>query len=105
MGYLLPIQPIQSQQYANRMAIEPYNFASINRVQTIKFQTDFLKASEENMDKKQEERKQDQEKKQERSNSSSVPSELTPYIYPNPANLSPEISKVVGKGISFNTYA
>ena len=31
MGYLLPIQPIQSQQYANRMNMESYNFAHIDR--------------------------------------------------------------------------
>ena len=35
MGYLLPIQPIQSQQYANRMNMESYNFAYIDRVEKI----------------------------------------------------------------------
>ena len=35
MGYLLPIQPITSQQYANRMNMEPYDFAVIGRVEKV----------------------------------------------------------------------
>ena len=42
MGYVLPIKPIQSQKYANRMNMEPYNFAYIDRVNKVKLNSDFL---------------------------------------------------------------
>ena len=42
MGYLLPIQNIQSQQYANRMNLDPYNFAYIGRVQRVKLNSQFF---------------------------------------------------------------
>ncbi len=42
MGYILPIQPIQSQMYANRLSMEAYNFAYIERVNKVKLNSDFL---------------------------------------------------------------
>ena len=36
MGYILPIQPIQSQKYANRLNMESYDFAYIDRVNKVK---------------------------------------------------------------------
>ena len=41
MGYILPIQPIQSQVYANRMIGNDYNFAYIDNVQECKIEIRF----------------------------------------------------------------
>ena len=38
MGYILPIQPIQSQIYANRMSGNDYNFAYIDNIQPDKIE-------------------------------------------------------------------
>lgn len=103
MGYLLPIQPIQSQQYANRMNMEAYSFTYIDRVNRIQrelndsdepqkpFHDVFLRDGSEEVD----------------GDKSAVAAPL-PYrgmIYPNPANLSPAISLAVGKGLTINAYA
>ena len=101
MGYLLPIQPIQSQEYANRMNVESYNFAHINRVNKIKF--DF-KFSEDSHGAFPQEQERKEETEMENAHVSSPPLVAKGYIYPNPANLSPAISQVVGKGMSVNAY-
>jgi len=101
VGYILPINPIQSGQYANRLNMKPYNFARIGRVQLVKLKSDFLEEFEESLaarDQKQE------EKDEEKPSQSRSPLSNFGNIYPNPANLSPAISKVVGKGININTY-
>ena len=98
MGYLLPIRPIQSGQYANRISMESYNFATIEKLQSVKLKSDLLEETlhlqnEDNM-------RKDREK------SVAVPSPQ-PYkghVPPSLANLSPIISQIVGKGISVNTY-
>ena len=100
MGYLLPINPIQSQQYANRISMEPYNFATVNRVQRISLKSDFLKEFEESLDS----RYASNQESKEQLNPSPPQSEYNPYIFPNPINLSPAISQIVGKGITVNTY-
>lgn len=101
MGYLLPIQPIQSQQYANRMNMESYNFAHIDRVNKIKFDFKFSGDSQGAF-------QEEQEKKEEEGMKNahvSAPSLVAKgFIYPNPANLSPAISQAVGKGMSVNAY-
>ena len=99
MGYLLPIQPIQSQQYANRMNMESYNFAHINRVNKIKFD---LKFSEDSHGAFQQEEKEEEAMKY--AHVSAPPLAAKGFIYPNPANLSPAISQAVGKGMSVNAY-
>ena len=101
MGYLLPIQPIQSQQYANRMNMESYNFAHINRVNKVKF--DF-KFSEDSHGAFQQEQKEKEEKAMANARVSTPPLASKGFIYPNPVNLSPAISQVVGKGMSVNAY-
>lgn len=99
MGYVLPIKSIQAEQYANRMNLEPYNFAQIDRIQPIKLRSDFLEEFEESLH-DQQEKKKDEERSQ------PVPSSrlLRGYIQPNPANLSPAISQIVGKGMNINAY-
>lgn len=101
MGYLLPIQPIQSQQYANRMNMESYNFAHIDRVNKIKFN---FKFSEESHGAFQQEQEEKEEKAMGNAFVSAPPLASKGFIYPNPANLSPAISQAVGKGMSVNAY-
>jgi hypothetical protein len=98
MGYLLPIQPIQSQMYANRLNLEAYNFAYIDRVNKVKLNSDFLDEFKESS--------HQQREKEEGEGTSIVlaPSPYQGFVYPNPVNLSPVIAKVVGKGIAVNAY-
>lgn len=106
MGYLLPIRPIQSEQYASRLSMEPYNFASVERLQSIKLKSDFLEEFEETLDLVDEDndREQDKDKGGEQAHANHPPRIYKGYIQPNPVNLSPAISQIVGKGISVNTY-
>ncbi|MEK5040848.1 hypothetical protein [Sporosarcina sp. FSL K6-3457] len=99
MGYLLPIQPIQSQQYANRMNMESYNFAHINRVNKIKFNFKFSEDSHGAFQQEQED-----EEVMEVAHVAAPSLAAKGFIYPNPANLSPAISQAVGKGLSVNAY-
>ena len=41
MGYIIPVQPLQAQVYANRMLMDDYNFAYISNVQGIKMKSIF----------------------------------------------------------------
>ena len=103
MGYLLPIQPIQSQQYANRMNMEPYDFAVIGRVEKVKLGDGLLNgdfSSELNHSSMRDEREREGKE---------IPIVPTPttfkgFVRLNPANLSPVIAQVVGKGLLINTY-
>lgn len=98
MGYILPIQPIQSQIYANRLSMEAYNFAYIERVSKVKLNSEFLDEFIESSHKEWE--KEEEEGKP----IVSVPSAYQGFIRPNPVNLSPAIAKVVGKGNVVNAY-
>ena len=101
MGYVLPVRPIQSQQYANRMTMDSYNFASVGRVQEIKLKSDFLEEF------KNPQHFLDEAKRTKSSQQSQEFSSLYQYkgyIPPNPANLSQAITQTVGKGLSINTY-
>lgn len=102
MGYLLPIRPLQSEQYANRISMEPYNFAAIGRLQRIKLKSDFLKEYEERLHLQVEKKDKGKDKKP---FVAVYPPRLSKgYIQPNQVNLSPAISEIVGKGMSVNTY-
>ena len=106
MGYILPIQPIQSQQYANRMNMDPYNFAYIGRLQRVKLQSDFLEEFKEQysiIEERIDERKGEEEA--DKLSFAPPPNAFQGYIVPNPANLSLAIAQSVGKGISVNAYA
>lgn len=102
MGYILPVNSFQSQQYANRM-MEHGNFAEISRVPRVNAKSDFQRDFETPMSSQQIDRERMQEKSSLASSQSK--SDYVGYIYPNPANLSPAISQVVGKGLAINTYA
>ncbi|AYC29038.1 hypothetical protein [Paenisporosarcina cavernae] len=98
MGYVLPIQNYQATNYANRMTMGNYDFAYINAVQGIKMKSLFEEELED----------QARDVEEDETNSKSLSSRAVPYkgfIQPNPATLSPEIAKISGKGMQFNTYA
>ncbi|MBB4824447.1 hypothetical protein HNO89_001669 [Sporosarcina luteola] len=101
MGYQLPIQPIQSQIYANRLNDERSNFAYINRVEKVKLDTTFI----ETFDRTLENQLSDRMEAEKPENPSELPLYKDGFIYPNPANLSPAISKITGKGLAINRYA
>ena len=104
MGYLLPIRPIQSEQYASRLSMEPYNFAAVGRLQSIKLKSDFLEEFEETLHLVGEDKEEDKKKDREQAHADHPPRIYKGYIQPNPVNLSPAISQIVGKGMSVNTY-
>ncbi|GKV67593.1 hypothetical protein NCCP2716_00910 [Sporosarcina sp. NCCP-2716] len=105
MGYQLPIQPIQSQIYANRMENASPNFAYIDRVQSVKLQTEY----EEWQKVHRREERLNQAVSRESGNQPAPRQPLPPakngFIRPNPAGLSKEVAIVVGKGMAVNEYA
>ena len=105
MGYLL-IQPIQSQQYANRLNAKPYNFAHVERLNKINLKSDFLDDFEAHLfvGGEQEEHEKEREGGSSEHQSSAQALKGYGYIHPNPVNLSPAISQIVGKGININAY-
>ena len=101
MGYILPIQPMQGDLYANRMNAVRNNFAYIDRVERMKMDPDL-------MDKFEDTLLQEQERIMENGKpiiASSRPPYLKGFIYPNPANLSTEIAQLIKKGLVVNEYA
>ncbi len=104
MGYILPVQPMQGQLYANRLALEPYNFAYIDRVNRLEKNSDFLDSFKESQEEAQ--LFDENEERMEKPEGSNVkpPPAYKGSIYPNPVNLSPIIAQVVGKGIAVNEY-
>ncbi|WP_252502466.1 hypothetical protein [Sporosarcina sp. Marseille-Q4943] len=101
MGYILPVQPMQAEIYANRMNAERNNFAYVDRVEKVKFDTDLMDKFEDSLRHEQERIMEDREPNVAKSR----PPYLKGFIYPNPANLSPEIAHLVGKGLTVNEYA
>ncbi|WP_391120536.1 hypothetical protein [Psychrobacillus sp. L3] len=100
MGYILPIQPIQSQIYANRLLMDHYNFAFISNINGIRMKSIFDERLEEQGRKLEEKEKQQQLDYE-------IPSTLPLYkgfIQPNPVNLSPKIAEINGKGNRVNFY-
>ena len=101
MGYILPVQPMQGELYANRMNAVRNNFAYVDRVEKVKLDPDM-------MDKFEDTLSHEQERNMEAGEpiiAKSRPPYLKGFIYPNPANLSPEIAQLVGKGLAVNEYA
>lgn len=103
MGYIIPVQPIQSQMYANRMLMDEYNFAYISNVHGIKMKSLF----EEKLEAKEKEYKKQEDSEEEQVLGSRELSHAPLYknfIQPNPANLSAIIAEVSGKGNNVNLY-
>lgn len=100
MGYILPIQPIQSEMYANRTNQVNNRFAYIDRVEKVDLDPEALGKFQDSMQGKQEQMAEEREMMTDNPR----PPYLKGFIYPNPVNLSPEISIVVGKGLAVNEY-
>lgn len=104
MGYVIPVQPIQSQMYANRMLMDEYNFAYISNVHGIKMKSLFEeKLAEKEKKYKQQDDSQEEEQVLELNESLHAPLYKN-FIQPNPANLSALIAEVSGKGNNINLY-
>lgn len=100
MGYILPMQPIQSQVYANRMISNDYNFAYIDDVQNVKFKSDF----EDHLEKQEQLLEEEEEQQLSELERPSIQPSFKGFIHPNPVNLSPIIAEISGKGNSVNLY-
>lgn len=93
MGYIIPVQPLQAQIYANRMLMDEYNFAYISNISRMKMKSLFQDHLEEQVEKQLPEQLE--------------PSKLPLYksfIQPNPVKLSPIIADITGKGNSVNVF-
>ncbi|QFF98266.1 hypothetical protein PB01_05220 [Psychrobacillus glaciei] len=100
MGYILPIQPIQSQIYANRLLMDHTNFAVISNINGIRMKSIFDERLEEEGRKVE---KKDEKQRLANENPSSLPL-FKSFIQPNPVNLSPKIAEICGKGNRINYY-
>ena len=108
MGYLLPIQPIQSQQYANRMENSTTSFAYIDKVESAKLQSDYEDWQKRIRREQQQQQQRDENSGREMDEAEVDTVRLSPakngFIQPNPVHLSKQIAIVVGKGIAVNEY-
>lgn len=105
MGYILPVNSYQSQQYANRLADDPH-FARVSRVHRINQLASYQESFDKSLVLEEEMHNSQNDQKEKKSQLADRPSqsEVLGYINPNPANLSPAIAKVVGKGVAINAY-
>lgn len=97
MGYIIPIQPLQAQLYANRMLMDDYKFAYISNVQGIQKKSLFEGFLEEK------EQEQEEKNRLEQYNPSTPPL-FKNFIHPNPINLSSNIVEIRSKGNNVNLY-
>ncbi|MGG0644270.1 hypothetical protein ABE021_10035 [Sporosarcina gallistercoris] len=102
MGYLLPIQNIQSQMYANRMENVSPSFAYIDRVQSVKLQTEYDEWQK--VLRREREKNSEWEFGEEANSQRPLPPAKKGFIQPNPAALSKQVAAVVGKGMAINEY-
>jgi hypothetical protein len=100
MGYIIPVQPIQSKIYANRLLIDDYNFAFINNINGIRMKSIF----DERLADQQRQLEDNKEEQLLKSEEPSFPPLFKSFIQPNPVKLSPEIAKINGKGNTINFY-
>ncbi|PIC56224.1 hypothetical protein CSV80_12760 [Sporosarcina sp. P12(2017)] len=101
MGYILPIPNYQAQQYAERMNNERHNFAYIGRVNPVRLKNEESSYWE---DVVADGARRREEQMEQRKNRAPQPLVKKGFIAPNPAQFSPEIADVVGKGRAINTY-
>ncbi|ARF18293.1 hypothetical protein [Sporosarcina ureae] len=101
MGYILPIPNYQAQQYAERMNNERHNFAYIDRVSPVRLQDEESSYWEDVLADEEKRREEQLEQQKKRA---PQPLVKNGFIAPNPAQFSPGIADVVGKGRAINTY-
>lgn len=92
MGYLLPIQSIQSQQYADRMHMNSNRFTKIDRTEKVNA-TQKIVSRDFSGQQHHLYRYDDQEKER-----------IAIGSTPSSANLSPELAQSVGKGLMIDRY-
>lgn len=111
MGYLLPIRPIQSEMYANRMENSSNSFAYIDKVESAKLRSEY--EDWQNRLHREQEQKQQQEQRNSEDDihEAEAVAEKPPlspakngFVQPNPAELSKQVAAVVGKGNAINEY-
>ena len=100
MGYILPVQQTQAEMYANRMNAVRNNFAYVDRVEKVNMDPYLMDKFDDSLRSEQERIMEEEEPTVVKSR----PPYLKGFIYPNPANLSPEIAHIVRKGLSVNEY-
>ncbi|GEK34298.1 hypothetical protein [Kurthia sibirica] len=96
MGYILPITPYQSMQYAAIQQMGTYNYSHIEHLQRVKKQSHFEKELERHLD-----RATSEQQKIERMNQLHLPYSM-PIIIQPPKEKS--IAEITGKGNIVNTY-
>ncbi|MBK3494919.1 hypothetical protein JFL43_08595 [Viridibacillus sp. YIM B01967] len=99
MGYILPIQPLQATQYAERMNMKKFNFAYVNAVSSVKMQTRFERELNKRAEHADDKLKHD--KKKSRRNSLQVHQQ---FIHPNPAEYQPIKLKITDKSKYYSKY-
>jgi hypothetical protein len=99
MGYILPIQSTQSQQYANRILMTPNHFSWIDRVQRVKLSTEFYEDFRDTLSQAEQEMEQENQKSTKAQIVVAGKSESEIPTLPHPM-----IAQVIGKGISIDTY-
>lgn len=103
MGYLLPVQNIQSQMYANRMENASPSFAYIDRVQSVKLQSEYEEWQK--VLRRERERNSEWELGEEANSKRPLSPAKKGFIQPDPTTLSKQVAEVVGKGLAVNEYA
>lgn len=105
MGYVLPFNSYQSQQYANRL-MDDTHFAKVSRLQRVNQMVSFSEKYEEVVYESEVSKKKENERVKESQLAPAVSQrEFIGYVHPNPACLSPAIAHVVEKGKAINAYA
>lgn len=104
MGYILPINSYQSQQYASRLRDEGSSYAKISQLHRINKIGDFMEDIEENVDKEYAKGKVNRENEENAFASSHSQYEVIGYENPNPINLSVKNVRIVHKDEAINAY-
>lgn len=101
MGYLLPIQPIQSQQYAERVRKDDKHYSKIERKEAIRPISRFADVLyQEQKEQKFSAKREDEGKKQKPLSDTISPSNMKI----NMVHMSPEIAQPIGKSFAVNMY-
>lgn len=105
MGYILPIQPFQSQQYAERMNSERKNFTYIDRVNRVRLQNEESEYWKDVLEEENQRRKEQLEEQfDERQTQAPLPPVKSGFIALNPAEFPQDLAGIVGKGQAVNEY-
>lgn len=105
MGYILPVHSYQSQQYANRLRENEYNYSKVNQLHRINQISDFMEDFDEKVDEKYVERKNEKGMQEKPLASSPSQHEVIGYVNPSPINISVKNVPIVQKDAAINAYS